>query len=72
MPKFLTAGAQKLIENFIVSTGCKGAIYDEEMTCIWSNYNEFFDTFDLKKQKGKRLWFPTAHFRWSLKEDGRC
>ena len=48
MAKGITSGAQRLMENFLVSVEGKSALYDEEMNLIWTNFHEFFDEFDLK------------------------
>ena len=66
MPKFLTSGAQKLMENYIKSTGCKGAIYDEEMKLLWTNYPKYFDNFDLKTQCGERPLTSDSSFSLEL------
>lgn len=71
MPKFLTSGAERLMENFIESSGGKGAIYDEEMTLIWTNYHEFFDKFDLKKMNEDAPIIFESSFSAELK-DGRA
>lgn len=49
MPNSLTSGAEKMMENFIESSGSKGAIYDEKLTLIWTNYPDFFDNFEIEK-----------------------
>lgn len=68
MPKFLTSGAQKLMANFIESSGVKGAVYDEEMTLLWTNYPEFFDNFDIGKINGESPLISESAF--SAEADG--
>ena len=51
MAKYMTSGAQKIMECFLQSSGGKSALYDDEMNLVWSNYHEFFDDFDLKQVK---------------------
>ncbi len=51
MSKSMTGGAQKLMENFLESSSGKSALYDDNMNLVWSNYHEFFDSFDLKQVK---------------------
>lgn len=51
MTKSMTGGAQRMMENYLESTGGKSALYDDGMNLVWSNYHEFFDNFDLRKVK---------------------
>ena len=53
MAKYMTSGAQKIMECFLQSSGGKSALYDDEMNLVWSNYHEFFDDFDLKQVKSE-------------------
>jgi len=47
MANSLLPAAERLLKNYLESSGSKGAIYDESMTLLWTNFHEFFDNFDI-------------------------
>lgn len=55
MPKLLTSGAERLLENFVKFSGSKCAVYNGEMKLLQTNYHQFFDNFDLTQ-----LFDPSA------------